>query len=42
MSRALCGIGEDMAYRITLKGTTHRFDSLASLLAKATPLRSGD
>jgi len=31
-----------MAYRITLKGKTHRFDSLAALLAKATPLRSGD
>jgi ethanolamine ammonia-lyase large subunit len=31
-----------MVYRITLKGTTHRFDGLATLLAKATPLRSGD
>jgi ethanolamine ammonia-lyase large subunit len=31
-----------MAYRITLKGTTHGFESLAALLAKATPLRSGD
>jgi ethanolamine ammonia-lyase large subunit len=31
-----------MAHRITLRGRTHRFDSLAQLLAKATPLRSGD
>ena len=31
-----------MAYRITLAGNTHRFDDLRTLLAKATPLRSGD
>ena len=31
-----------MAHRITLRGNTHRFDNLAMLLAKATPLRSGD
>ncbi len=31
-----------MVYRITLAGETHRFDCLRTLLAKATPLRSGD
>ncbi len=31
-----------MVHRITIKGATHRFDNLAALLAKATPLRSGD
>ena len=31
-----------MVYRITLAGVTHRFDDLRTLLAKATPLRSGD
>jgi ethanolamine ammonia-lyase large subunit len=31
-----------MVHRITLRGNTHRFDNLATLLAKATPLRSGD
>ena len=31
-----------MAYRITLAGTTHRFETLSTLLAKASPLRSGD
>jgi ethanolamine ammonia-lyase large subunit len=31
-----------MVHRITLRGKTHRFDHLAMLLAKATPLRSGD
>jgi ethanolamine ammonia-lyase large subunit len=31
-----------MVHRITLRGKTHRFDHLATLLAKATPLRSGD
>ena len=31
-----------MVFRITLNGTTHRFDDLATLLARATPLRSGD
>jgi ethanolamine ammonia-lyase large subunit len=31
-----------MASRITLAGKTHRFDDLCTLLAKATPLRSGD
>jgi len=30
------------AYRATLRGTTHTFDSLRELLAKASPLRSGD
>ncbi|HVU22707.1 MAG TPA: ethanolamine ammonia-lyase subunit EutB [Opitutus sp.] len=29
-------------YRVTLRGTTHTFASLRELLAKATPLRSGD
>ena len=31
-----------MVHRITIRGNTHRFDNLATLLAKATPLRSGD
>jgi ethanolamine ammonia-lyase large subunit len=31
-----------MVHRITLRGNAHRFDNLAMLLAKATPLRSGD
>ena len=31
-----------MAHHITLRGNTHRFDNLTTLLAKATPLRSGD
>jgi ethanolamine ammonia-lyase large subunit len=31
-----------MAYRVTLGGTTHEFRDLKTLLAKATPLRSGD
>ena len=31
-----------MAYRITLAGTTHRFESLRVLLARASPPRSGD
>ena len=31
-----------MAYRITLAGTTHRFETLRELLARASPLRSGD
>ena len=31
-----------MAYRITLAGTTLRFEDLRELLAKASPLRSGD
>ncbi len=31
-----------MSYSITLGGTTHCFASLKQLLAKATPLRSGD
>jgi len=31
-----------MAYRVTLGGTTHEFRGLKTLLAKATPLRSGD
>jgi ethanolamine ammonia-lyase large subunit len=31
-----------MISRITLGGKTHRFDDLRTLLAKATPLRSGD
>jgi ethanolamine ammonia-lyase large subunit len=31
-----------MVHRITLRGKTHQFDNLAMLLAKATPLRSGD
>ena len=31
-----------MVRRITLAGSTHRFDDLCTLLAKATPLRSGD
>ncbi len=31
-----------MAYRTTIGGTTHRFDDLATLMAKATPPRSGD
>ena len=31
-----------MAYRITLAGKTHGFDSLRTLLARASPLRSGD
>ncbi|MGB0670133.1 MAG: ethanolamine ammonia-lyase subunit EutB [Rhodospirillales bacterium] len=30
------------SYSQTLAGTTYRFESLADLLAKATPLRSGD
>jgi len=31
-----------MAYRVTLGGTTYEFRDLKTLLAKATPLRSGD
>ena len=31
-----------MAYRITLAGITHCFETLRTLLAKASPLRSGD
>jgi len=31
-----------MSYRLTLGGTTHVFRDLQTLLAKATPLRSGD
>jgi ethanolamine ammonia-lyase large subunit len=31
-----------MSYRLTLDGTTHIFPDLKTLLAKATPLRSGD
>jgi ethanolamine ammonia-lyase large subunit len=31
-----------MAYRVTLGGTTHEFRDLKTLLAKATPWRSGD
>jgi ethanolamine ammonia-lyase large subunit len=31
-----------MMYRLTLGGTTHEFRDLKTLLAKATPLRSGD
>ncbi len=31
-----------VAYRITLAGTTHCFETLRTLLAKASPLRSGD
>src|ERR1700722_12696084 len=31
-----------MIYRLTLDGTTHSFRDLKTLLAKATPLRSGD
>ena len=31
-----------MVHRLTLKGRTYRFDTLVELLAKATPLRSGD
>jgi ethanolamine ammonia-lyase large subunit len=31
-----------MAYRQTLNGTSHAFADLATLLARATPLRSGD
>ncbi len=31
-----------MSYRLTLGGTTHLFRDLKTLLAKATPLRSGD
>jgi ethanolamine ammonia-lyase large subunit len=43
MSRALSGkVALVMVHRITIKGATHRFDNLAALLAKATPLRSGD
>ena len=30
------------AYRVTLRGTTYSFGSLRELMAKATPLRSGD
>ncbi|MGA0557398.1 ethanolamine ammonia-lyase subunit EutB [Larkinella sp. VNQ87] len=31
-----------MAYRSSVRNTTYRFDDLKTLLAKATPLRSGD
>jgi ethanolamine ammonia-lyase large subunit len=31
-----------MSYRLTLDGTTHSFPDLKTLLAKATPVRSGD
>jgi ethanolamine ammonia-lyase large subunit len=31
-----------MSYRLTLDGTTHTFRDLKTLLAKATPVRSGD
>ena len=31
-----------MAYSATLGGTTWTFESLADLMAKASPLRSGD
>jgi len=31
-----------MRYATTVRGTTHRFDSLTSVLAKASPARSGD
>jgi ethanolamine ammonia-lyase large subunit len=31
-----------MAYRHTVRGHTYQFDSLKTLLARATPLRSGD
>ncbi len=31
-----------MVHRVTLRGKTYRFDNLATLLARATPLRSGD
>ncbi|QMV19065.1 ethanolamine ammonia lyase large subunit [Granulicella sp. 5B5] len=31
-----------MPYSVTLRGTTHTFPDLRTLLAKATPLRSGD
>ena len=34
--------GSARVHRITLGGNTHQFDNLATLLAKATPLRSGD
>ncbi len=43
MPSAICGITVlRMAYLVTIKGRTHRFANLATLLAKATPLRSGD
>ena len=31
-----------MRYRQTLSGTTHTFEGLVDVMAKATPLRSGD
>jgi len=31
-----------LAYRATVAGTVHRFDDLKSLMARATPFRSGD
>ncbi|WP_204801005.1 ethanolamine ammonia-lyase subunit EutB [Mycobacterium riyadhense] len=31
-----------MSYRQTISGTTYRFDGLVEVMAKATPLRSGD
>ncbi len=31
-----------MSYRLSVRGVTHRFDELRTLLAKASPLRSGD
>ena len=31
-----------MAYRATVAGTVHRFDDLKTLMARATPFRSGD
>jgi ethanolamine ammonia-lyase large subunit len=31
-----------MAYRCTVRGVTHRFERLRTLLARASPLRSGD
>ena len=31
-----------MAFSHTIRGRTYRFDSLKALLAKASPLRSGD
>jgi ethanolamine ammonia-lyase large subunit len=31
-----------VSYRLSVRGVTHRFDELRTLLAKASPLRSGD
>jgi ethanolamine ammonia-lyase large subunit len=38
----LAKVAAVMASRITLAGKTHRFEDLRTLLAKASPLRSGD